>query len=324
MRVLIAGPGAVGRFLAARIALTGTEVALLDYRRDRAERLTDQGIHFCDPHGVTHRVPVPVWLPLSTQGGVESELPTPYTHLLTCVKAHDTAQAVASAIPYLSPASVVVTLSNGLGNLEAARSAYPLAGSVAAATHTYGVRVDDSSHCWDGHSSDGIVRQIGTGYMEIGAPHAIRLVEPLIELLQEAGFDVRPVDDVHRMLWEKTAVNCAINPLAALLDVPNGELLRLSLEPQMRAVCGELVEVANHDGVTLVLEHLLERALQVCHDTAANSCSMRVDLRSRRKTEIDALNGAVAQRGEEAQQPTPMNSLLTLLVRHRERQVQPR
>ena len=108
MRFLVVGPGAMGCLFAARLTKAGFGVSLLDYSRERAELISRQGIRV---EGVTGEYTVPV--PASSGKGLE----TPDV-VLICVKAHQTRRAAEDLRAWLGPGAWILTLQNGLGNLE--------------------------------------------------------------------------------------------------------------------------------------------------------------------------------------------------------------
>jgi 2-dehydropantoate 2-reductase len=116
-------------------------------------------------------------------------------------------------------------------------------------------------------------------------------------------------------LWEKLVINVGINPLTALLRVPNGALLELpqALEVAV-AAAHEAQAVARAAGLNLSGDPEA-RLSQVCSATAANRSSMLQDILAGRPTEIAALNAQVASRGRALGLATPVNDLLTRLMR---------
>jgi 2-dehydropantoate 2-reductase len=112
------------------------------------------------------------------------------------------------------------------------------------------------------------------------------------------------------------AINAAINPLTALLDVPNGELL---LSPHALAImteaAGETAAVAEARGIRLPYDDPGAAAAEVAGRTASNHSSMLQDIRRGAPTEIDAICGAIANEGESLGVWTPVNRVLWHLVR---------
>lgn len=111
--------------------------------------------------------------------------------------------------------------------------------------------------------------------------------------------------------WHKLAINCAINPLAALANAPNGELQAAQYQGQLQAVCEEVAAVmATELKQPVNASNLLAQVQQVIQGTANNINSMLQDIRAQRPTEIDYLNGYVHKKGRQHHVPTPVNTML--------------
>jgi 2-dehydropantoate 2-reductase len=126
---------------------------------------------------------------------------------------------------------------------------------------------------------------------------------------------VRGAPAAEPLLWTKLAVNAAINPLSAILGLPNGELLRLpGARAQLIAAAAEVGVVAQAAGIALPVDPVA-RALQVAEATAPNRSSMLQDVEAGRRTEIEAITGAVVARAEALGVPVPVNRELLAQVR---------
>jgi 2-dehydropantoate 2-reductase len=131
-----------------------------------------------------------------------------------------------------------------------------------------------------------------------------------------AGLTVEIVPSSQALLWSKLVVNAAINPLTALLRIPNGELLaRPAARTLMAAVATEAAAVAACFGQSLTYRDPVAAAEAVAHRTASNTSSMLQDVLRGAPTEIDAICGAIVAAGEECGVPVPVNRTLWLLVR---------
>jgi 2-dehydropantoate 2-reductase len=119
---------------------------------------------------------------------------------------------------------------------------------------------------------------------------------PLAAALQSANFHVNIVEDAQSLIWGKLVVNAAINPLTALLRVPNGELLeRPSAREMMGILASEVARVAEAEKIRLPFPDPIAAAEAVARKTAANHSSMLQDVLRGAPTEIDAICGAVVQ-----------------------------
>lgn len=263
------------------------------------------------------RSPGPDWAGVEGRGRIqllrETNPQEPVDLLIVLVKAYETDGALRWAAGAVGPETVALTLQNGMGNAEALAEAVG-AGRVLAGTTSHGATLLEP----------GQARHGGTGPTRIAAwtptGAAAEVAERVADLLGRAGFVTEVSGDARELLWSKLVVNAAINPLTALLGVPNGELLAIPEARQlMENAAREAGAVAAAVGVRL-LEDPVERVRKVAHATASNRSSMLQDLQRGRRTEILAINGAVVAIGGEVGVATPVNEALTLLVRAVERQ----
>jgi len=298
MRIAVLGPGALGSVLAILFHEAGLPVVLVDYRPERAARLQGEGLLFRPPEGAARRVFLPVCP--AAQAGV-AEL------VLVTVKAPATPAAARLLPGLLAPGGVVLTLQNGLGNLERLAEVVGWERLLAGVSFLGATR-----------PREGEVILAGTGPTYLGAPPGSRVrreeQEAVAGLFRQASLPCEVREDIEAMLWEKLLVNVAINPLTALLRVQNGVLPQLPPAWEVAvAAAREAQAVARAQGLDLPADPEA-RVRQVCAATAANRSSMLQDVLAGRETEIAALNGEVATRGAALGVPTPVNALLTRLV----------
>jgi 2-dehydropantoate 2-reductase len=299
MKLAVLGPGALGCLLAARLHEAGETVYLVDYHQERAARLCRQGILVRTLEGA-HRC---MWVPLA----LASEVGACDVTIVT-VKSYQT-QTAAQSLPVLMAAGgLALTLQNGLGNLEAMAQVVGPERLLAGAALLGVTRQDE-----------GRIIHAGAGPIFIGVPAGSQVsgdeVAALVKIFQRAGLECQARDHIEAVLWEKLMVNVGINPLTALLQVPNGALLELPYAWEIAlAAATEAQAVAQAAGLNLRGDPA-ERLRQVCLATAANRSSMLQDMLAGRPTEIEALNAQVVARGRALGLPTPINDLLTRLVR---------
>jgi 2-dehydropantoate 2-reductase len=141
-------------------------------------------------------------------------------------------------------------------------------------------------------------------------------VEPLVNLLRQVGFNVEVLADVDTLIWGKLVINAAINPMTALLRVPNGELLVRESARQLSAdLAREVAALAKAQDIQLAFDNPVGAAEKVMEKTATNNSSMFQDVQRGAPTEIDAICGAVVRIGEQVGVQTPVNRVLWLMIR---------
>jgi 2-dehydropantoate 2-reductase len=220
---------------------------------------------------------------------------------LVLVKAWQTERAARQLADCLAGDGLALTLQNGLGNYEALLRRLGSA-RVALGSTTTGATL----------LGPGLARAGGEGTISIERHPALGLME---EALKSAKFEVQIVEDAQSLIWGKLVVNAAINPLTALLRVPNGELLENPAARElMSALAYEAAQVAEAENVHLPFADPLMAAEEVARKTAANHSSMLQDVLRGAPTEIEAICGAITRRGEQHGVATPVNYVFRLLV----------
>jgi 2-dehydropantoate 2-reductase len=292
--LVIVGTGAMACLFAARLAAVGMQVILLGTWHEGLEALQAHGVRVMEDSGAKRAYPVQATADPHDCAGL------PYA--LVLVKSWQTERAAEQLARCLSLDGLALTLQNGLGNRE--KLAHVLgAPRVALGVTTTGATLLEP----------GCVRPGGQGGIALGAHPRLG---PLASLLQRAGFAVETVPQADELLWSKLVVNATINPLTALLRVPNGELLtRSSARTLMAAAALEVASVAAALGLHLTYPDPIAQVEAVARRTAVNRSSMFQDVVRGAPTEIDAICGAVVASGEACGVCTPVNRTLWLLVK---------
>jgi 2-dehydropantoate 2-reductase len=220
---------------------------------------------------------------------------------LVLVKAWQTQRAAGQLFEALAVDGLALTLQNGLGNRE------QLAARLGAERVATGVITTGATLL-----GPGVVRWAGEGQITLGNHPGLGSL-PLA--LKGAGFAVETVEDVNSVAWSKLVINAAINPLTALLGVPNGDLLtRPTARALSAALATEVATVAARKEIALTFADPVAAAESVGQGTAANLSSMLQDVRRGAPTEIDAICGEVVRAGRACGVPTPLNEVMWQLV----------
>ena len=291
--ILVLGAGAIGSVYGARLSkfhdvrLIGGAAHVEAINRDG---LIMQGI-------------VPETLRLPAYTTVPSIAPG--TLILLTTKVNNNVAAVAPIVDRLCEGVTIVCVQNGLYSENLVKD---LVGDRAvvlrAITQVGGVLV-----------RPGVVDNTVAGYTLLES-HA---QSPAIAaILTEAGLDGRIIPDIKKEMWRKAVFNCVINPTTALLESEVGSIVDPRLNSLKRQIIDECVTVAKADGVTFdedfiaVIDRLFAGARTIA--------SMRQDLMKGRQTEIDHMNGAVAELGAKFGIPCPVNAAMTTMIRYLEAQ----
>jgi 2-dehydropantoate 2-reductase len=290
---LIVGTGAMANLFAARLAPAGIEFSMLGTWTEGLAALQEHGVRL-EMNG-DRRESYPVRVGTNPAGCAGVKL------ALVLVKSWQTERAARQVAECLATDGVALTLQNGLGNREILSEVLGPE-RVALGVTTTGATLLGPAR----------VRPGGEGVISVGKHPRLA---PLIDLLQQAGFPVEVHEDIEALLWGKLAINAAINPLTALLGVPNGELLERPPARELSAeLAREVAAVARARGIELPYIDPIEAVEEVARRTAANNSSMLQDVRRGAPTEIDAICGAVVREGEALRVPAPVNETMWRLV----------
>jgi 2-dehydropantoate 2-reductase len=299
-QVAVVGAGAVGCYYGGMLARAGAPVTLIG-RPAHVAAIERDGL-LLETLRFSERVRLSASTEVAAACGAQL--------VLFCVKSTDTDAAARELAPYLSPDTVVLSMQNGVDNLERLRSR--VRGPAFAAVVYVAAAMAGPGH----------VRHTGRGDLVIGAlppddrRDARSVLERLAAWLERSGIPCVVSDNVEGELWVKLLINCAYNAISAL---GRARYRRIGASPAalgvMQEAVREVIAVAQAAGVRLPDGDLLEQARRISESMSGATSSTAQDIARGKRTEIDHLNGYVVRRGEELGIPTPVNRTLHALVK---------
>ncbi len=299
MHVLILGAGALGSLVGARLAGTDADVTLLSTNRPHIKAIRQEGLAIEELDGS-----------LSSHKLTACDDPRSITRkadlVFVLVKSYGTMDAVAGVRECCHGESIFITLQNGVGNWQR------IAELVGVESVLVGSTAQGSTLL-----APGRIRHGGNGATHLGEPQGAPTprVNTVVELFRKAGLEAHASDRMEQLIWEKLHINVGINAITALTGIHNGVIAQLGVARELsRAAVLEAMEVARRKGFAIP-DDMVDRVIAVARATAINRSSMGQDVDRRKRTEIDAINGAIVQYGEELGIATPVNSTMTRLVK---------
>lgn len=290
--ILILGTGAMALLFGSRLISAGVKVSLLGTWKEGIKAIKEHGIRVVGDEDNSYS-------PVTVTSNINEIRKT--WMVLILVKSWQTERAARQLIDLLDPEGVVLTLQNGLGNLGILSDLLGEERTMQGVT-TYGATL----------IGPGLVRPGGEGLITLGIHPRL---SPLKLVFKEAGFKVEESSDLSSLVWSKLVINAAINPLTALLNVPNGRLLESGAAKKIMSLAAEeAASVATEKGIPLIYKDPFRAAEEVAAATAGNISSMLQDIKRGSPTEIEVICGAIVREGKQLNIPTPVNQLFYQLI----------
>jgi 2-dehydropantoate 2-reductase len=292
--LLILGTGALALLFGANLSRGGCRATLLGTWPEGLAAVNERGIRLAQPDGTEETYPARAAANPADCAGARLAL--------VLVKAWQTERAARQLRECLAPEGVALTLQNGYGNRDVLAAELG-AERVALGTITVGATL------------------VAPGRVRVGGAGSISLERhprggAFLPLLRDAGFTVAETDNADSLVWSKLVINAAINPLTAILRVPNGKLLESEPARSLLAnLAREAAAVAEALAIPLNFPDPVAAAENVARRTSHNYSSMYQDVLRGAPTEIDAICGAIVRLGRQAGVPVPVNEVMWKLVK---------
>jgi 2-dehydropantoate 2-reductase len=303
MKIVIVGGGAIGRLFGSFLGKEGHEVNLIDIDQEVIGAIRGEGIGLMaqDENDRDIVISVPV---TALNNGSRLER---CDLVLLLVKSQATLAAARSVAHLITDSCPVICIQTGLGNLEEVKTVVAEKNILLGLTFMSGTAL-----------GGGRVRQggIGTTYVgELNGDITPRL-EKIVKLFNDCGIVTKMARRIMGRLWCKVIVYSAINPLSAILKVPNGCLTtRIESVTLMKALLEEGRQVAKACSINLVYDDLYQLLFETCQQSSNNLSSMLQDILNDRVTEIEAQNGAICRYAEMHGVPVPTHHTIVQLIK---------
>ena len=302
MHILILGAGALGTLFGARLYQNNFRVSLLSKNREHIQKIQNQGLILEEMDGREKLFSLPAY-------AHPNELPSSPDLVLVLVKSYHTSQAVYGIKDYSHAGTIFLSLQNGIGNLENIEKHTPPENILLGTTAQGATFLEP-----------GKIRHGGAGPTIIGSPreNSLQNSEDIVDIFSQSGLDSKSTSNILDVVWQKLLVNVGINAITALLEINNGWITE---DEEAKELCTQAVEeaaqVATAQGISIP-ESPAREVLNIASATYQNISSMLQDIQKGKPTEIDAMNGAIAETGEKLNIKTPVNNTLSQLVKSKQ------
>jgi len=295
MNIVILGAGAIGSLFGGLLSKKNN-VSLVG-RKPHVQTITKNGLKIIGKTQLNVRISAEDSI---SKVGFSPDL------LILSVKSYDTETAIKEAKTIIGDNTVVLSLQNGLDNIEKICKVVDKKNVVAGVT-THGVFF----------SKPGIIKHTGIGETflgELNGKKTERIVN-IVECFNRVGIETIVSQDIIKEMWYKTIINSSINSLTAIFQCKNGYLLRNQiLEKLVEKICKESTNIARTDGIGISYKNALEKTKEVIRITSENQSSMFQSIRKGGRTEIESINGKLVEIGKKYHIETLLNETLIYSV----------
>lgn len=297
MRVVVIGAGAIGGLIGATLARGGAEVVLLDKDEAHVAAINRDGLGVeRDGLRTTHRLPA-----TTDPAGVGV-----VDLAVVLVDTNATRPAAELARALIGADGAAITLQNGIGNIEILVEVLGVGRVIAGSTMNSAARLAPGriAHTHEGKTLIG----------ELDGKTTER-VQAIVDLLTKGGLPVVATDNIQGHVWQKFVLNAGLNALCAITRLRPGEVVESEQATALaRRILAEVLAVVRAEGVVLpepdptesILGHAVGRM---------NKPSMLQHVEQGRRTEIDAINGALLRFAEKHGLACPVNETIVQLVK---------
>lgn len=300
MKIGIIGSGAMGSMFGSYLSKKN-DVYLIDISEEVVNRINQQGICMQEPDRTQKQ-----FYPQAFLSGTCNEV---CDLIILFVKSTQNLAALQNNTQMIGSDSILMSLQNGAGNDR------DLARFVDREQVVIGNTLHNSVTL-----ANGTISHSGTGITTIGSPVKSSAVKTCLKVLREVGFETTEGKDINSIVWHKLFTNATLNPITALFETKikvcreNKDMWTL-----VQNVLKEAIQVANHDGCSFDYETILKEIYQTTIAVGSGYTSMVQDIKQKRYTEIDKINGVISNLAYQYGIDTPYNDFLVTAIHAKEK-----
>ncbi len=308
MKICVIGAGAIGGLMAVKLALAGNDVTVVTHGEGpHLTAILKDGLKLIWEDGSEHVAPIRA-VPSATEAG-QADL------VILAVKAHFLDQVAKQSESLLGPGTIIMTVQNGLpwwyfhkhGGEHDGKRLISLDPSGVLTKHIDADRIIGCVvYPAAAVTGPGVIHHVEGDRFPVGELDGSESerARKLHDLLVEAGFRSRILDDIRAEIWLKAWGNLTFNPISALAHATLVDICQFAETRQLAAdMMGEAQDIAEALGITF--RHTIEKRISGAEGVGAHKTSMLQDVEAGRSLETEALIGSILEMGEMIGKPAP-------------------
>ena len=305
MKIAILGCGAMGSAYAALLGDGGHEVWAIDSWQDHVDAIKRNGLRLEGASG-SRVVKINVTNDTSEVGVCDL--------VIIATKAMHVETAAYSAFPLIDTDTTVLSIQNGLGGPQTAAKILGAEKVAVGVVGGFGASIKEPGYA---HHNGWELLRLG----ELSGPITSRL-RTIASTWESGGFRVECFDDIDQLVWEKLICNVCFSGTCTITGLTIGEVMEDSDAWFCASRCAqEAYNIAIAKNINVRINDPIDYVRNFGSKIPGAKPSMLLDALAGRMSEIDAINGAIASAGIEVSVETPFNSVISALVRNKEKQM---
>jgi 2-dehydropantoate 2-reductase len=305
MKIAILGCGAMGSVYAALLGDAGHEVWAIDSWQDHVDAIKKNGLRLEGASG-SRVVKINVTNDTSEVGVCDL--------VIIATKAMHVETAAYSAFPLIDTDTTVLSIQNGLGGPQTAAKILGAEKVAVGVVGGFGASIKEPGYA---HHNGWELLRLG----ELSGPITSRL-RTIASTWESGGFRVECFDDIDQLVWEKLICNVCFSGTCTITGLTIGEVMEDSDAWFCASRCAqEAYNIAIAKNINVRINDPIDYVRNFGSKIPGAKPSMLLDALAGRMSEIDAINGAIASAGIEVSVETPFNSVISALVRNKEKQM---
>ena len=298
MYIVVVGAGAMGSLFGGLLKEAGHDVVLVDVWQQHIDAINAHGLRI-DVGDTVKTIGIPARR--------AEEVTKPAELIILFTKTTHAEKALADAKGLIGGNTYILTLQNGLGNVERIAKYVPIERIIVGVTNVPSGLIGPGHVCRKGEGKTAILSADGKIRPEL---------ETIQKYLKDAGLHGEISQDLFKAVWEKVAFNAAMNSLGAVTRLTDGVR---GIVPEARtlamSIVREVVAVANRKGIPAEADAVIASMENAFEHHFNHLPSMLQDVLAKRLTEVEAINGAVVKEAALLGMSAPVTESLYLLVR---------
>ena len=303
MNILVYGIGAMGSIYATLLSKAGNNVYVVDKWQDHIKAIKEKGLKVEGASGsnIATNIIASHLVPKKTK----------FNLIIVSTKASGVGKAGFDIKNIINNDTIVLTIQNGLGSSDEIINYIPQSNILLGVADGFGASIIEPGHIH--HNSMKLIR---IGELSGGISKRLKLIE---SIWSDAGFNVKAYEDINQLIWEKFICNVTFSAPCTVYNCTVGELMKSKQLWKVAIGCAkEAYEIARLKDVPLSFNDPIKYVMEFGKKMPSAKPSMLLDHLSRRKSEIDFINGRVEIMGKELNIETPYNFMMSTIVRRLE------